>query len=127
MRGAHNPTPEQIREWAASPDAVEPVQDWDLSLSHLPHESLYLELAADWSCPMRQYFLELLYRMVGDALRSGYRVRSEGAVLDLLARSEAYGHRDLYLWRERSRALLRYPETFDFSEWCAGGLARSEE
>jgi hypothetical protein len=127
MRSAYNPTPEQLREWAASPDAEEPVQDWDLWLSHLPHEILYLELAADWNCPARQYFLELLYLIVGDAVRTGFRERSEGEVLDLLERSRAFKHPDLGAWRHRSRALLRNPETFDYAAWCAGGLARSAE
>lgn len=123
MRGAHDPTPEQIRAWAATPAAVEPVQDWHLVISWLPYEQLYLELAADDGCPNRRYFLALLYLMVGDAVRTQFRARPEHAVLYLLECGRAFSHPDLDAWLRRSRQLLRRPETFDYDAWCAGGLA----
>jgi hypothetical protein len=123
MRNPYNPTPEQIRAWAQTPDATEPIQDWDLLLLHEPHEALYLELAADWGCPARGYFLALLYRLVGDAVRTGFRTRSKAAVLDLLERSRAFRHPTLGQWRQRSRELLGNLDSFDFDAWCGGGLA----
>lgn len=123
MRDPYNPTQEEIRAWAASPEVLEPVEDWALMISDEPYEQLYLELAADEDCPTRRYFLALLYLVVGDAVRSQFRGRSRDAVLDLLERGRAYPHPEIDAWRQRSAELLRHPETFEYYAWCDGGLA----
>lgn len=105
------------------------MQDWDLLLEHLPYEDLYLELAASKTCPKADYFLALLYLIVGDAVRTEYQNRSKEAVEDLLRKAE----RDfpafvICTWIQRSRVLLAQPQTFDYDRWCAGGwVYRPEE
>lgn len=122
----YNPTPDEIRGWAFTVDAVEPVQDWDLMLATSPYESLYLELASDYACPNQGYFLALLYLIVGDAVRTAFRNTSEGHLRGLLERSRSYKHPAVKAWRHRARELLKRPESFDYALWCAGGHARED-
>jgi hypothetical protein len=126
MRDPHNPTDYELRAWAAEPGAVEPVQDWDVMIAGLPHPALYVEMAGDYGCPNRAYFLRVLYLLVGDAVRTEFRVRSRDEVLTLLERSRRVRHPAVQAWRHRARALLDDPSTFDYDAWCAGGLARGE-
>lgn len=126
MRNPYNPTPEEIRAWAYDADAMEPVQDFDLMVADEPNDALCLELAADPACPKRRWFLSVLYLVVGDAVRSGFKVRSREAVEALLERGGSLHHPDVEAWRRHSRALLDDPRSFDYDAWCAGGLARAE-
>ena len=126
MHDPWNPMPDEVREWAYDPEALEPCQDWDLALSWAQHERAYLELAADPACPKRRYFLALLYLMVGDAVRTGFRNRPRPLIEGLIEKGDSYKHPDIRRWQERSRRLLKDPESFAYEDWCAGGLARQE-
>jgi hypothetical protein len=119
-----HPTPDEIREWAYDVDALEPCQDWDLVLSWVQHEPVFLELASDDSCPSRRYFLSLIYLMVGDAVRTSFRNRPRPLIEAFIARGDQYDHPDIKRWQVRSRELLKRPELFNYERWCAGGLAR---
>ncbi|MEX0867874.1 MAG: hypothetical protein WD030_10990 [Pirellulales bacterium] len=119
------PRPDAIREWAYTPDAKEPCQDWHLALLWSCHEKALLECAADDGCPNQTYMLGILYLVVGDAVRSNFRSRGKPIIEAFLARGDAYEHQAIRLWQERSRTLLRDPHTFDYDQWCAGGLART--
>lgn len=128
MRSPSNPIAGDIERWAFDATAVEPVQDWDLILSHCPYEPLYMKLAAASDCPQREFFLALLYLIVGDAVRTNYRTRSLPDIERLLAFAEQeFKSYWLYLWVQRSRNLLATPQTFRYDDWCAGGLARDQE
>ncbi len=115
--------PDEVRKWAYDPNILEPCQDWDLALSWAQHEPVYLELASDDSCPARRYLLGVLYLMVDDAVRTGFRTRARPLIEGLIARGEHYKHPDIKRWQERSRQLLNHPEQFDYGQWCAGGFA----
>jgi hypothetical protein len=125
MNDPWNPTEAEVRDWAYQPDAMEPEQDWHLVLPGTGFEELYLGLVADPACPTRGYFLEVLYLLVGDAVRTGYGVHREERVEVLLERGLASGDPDLALWAERSRELKAHPEAFSYDAWCRGGLART--
>ncbi len=118
-----NPTPNEIREWAYTEGALEPCQDWDLALSWCGHERAFLEIAADDDCPGRLYILNVLYLMVGDAVRTGYRGTPRPVVEGFVERGTQYAHPDIQLWQERSRNLMANPDSFDYDLWCAGGMA----
>jgi hypothetical protein len=120
-----NPTEAEVRDWAYRPGAVEPEQDWELALSGTGFEALYVDLAADPACPARDFFLRVLYLLVGDAARTRYRSLPAGTVEALLERGLTAGRPELALWAERSRELMRHPETFGYDAWCGGGLART--
>ncbi len=115
--------PDEIRKWAYDPALPEPCQDWDLVLSWVQHERAYLELAVDGSCPKRRYFLGLIYLMVGDAVRTGFRNLARPLIEGFIDRGDEYTHPDIRQWQERSRELLKHPESFVYERWCAGGFA----
>jgi hypothetical protein len=127
MRSRFNPTAEDIRLWAFDAESQEPAQDWDLTLATVAYDDLFMQLAGDDACPKRDYFLALLYLIVGDAVRTGYRTKAKEDVEALLKKAEVrFPKRPVYLWTQRSRELLQHPERFKYDEWCAGGLAREK-
>jgi hypothetical protein len=121
-----NPSSTEIRAWAYTVDAAEPCQDWDLSLAWSGHERDYLALAGDDACPNSDFFLHVLYLMVGDAARSGYRVSSEAHVRGLVELAAGYESHRIQLWQKRSLRLLSHPEEFQYCAWCGGELASRE-
>lgn len=128
MRAPYNPSTEDLSEWAYDASAPEPVQDWDLVLEHCPYESLYMKLASSADCPKREYFLALLYLIVGDAVRSGYQTRSRDDLERLLSEAAmSFQSHWLRLWVKRARELIASPATFQYADWCAGALAGDYE
>ena len=128
MRSSSNPLPDDIRRWAYTPNAKEPVQDWDLLLSRIHQEDLFMELATDDACPNADYFLKVLYLIVGDAVRTNFRSHTKTHIENLLTKAETrFQKRCIYLWIRRSRQLMTDPKSFVYDEWCAGVLARREE
>ena len=125
MRAPYNPSAEQLSEWAYDASAQEPVQDWDLILSHCPYESLYMTLASSSDCPKQEYFLSLLYLIIGDAVRTQYRTRSREDVERLLTEAEQkFSAYWVHLWTRRARALIAGQQEFRYDDWCGGVLAR---
>ena len=122
MRDPINPLRSEIRDWAFEEGALEPVQDWDLHLASLREFDLYIELAADDSCPSWDYFLRVLYLLVGDAVRTNFQTQSTGAIKEILAMTEPFPRHRLHLFRKRSRELLDDPSKFNYDDWCAGML-----
>jgi hypothetical protein len=119
-----NPSSTEVRAWAYTPAAVAPCEDWDLSLAWARHERDYLEFAADPECPNRDYFLHLLYFIVGNAVRNGYRTVPEPVVrgfIDLAANSQS---KQVQLWYRQALVLLKHPSEFEYAAWCGGGLAQ---
>lgn len=127
MKNASQPTVEELRAWAFDADASEPVQDWDLILSWLPYDVVYLELASSRECPKADFFLSLLYFIVGDAVRTEFRSRKKESIKELLSEAQVrFPARVIHQWCQRSRDLLAHPERFSYADWCAGRLAREE-
>ncbi len=90
------------------------------------YEDLYLELAADDNCPRNQFFLSILYLLVGDQVRRGTDYQVEFNLRDFIAKADAFNNKALQSWQARSIDLLSHPEKFDFEQWCAGGLASEQ-
>jgi hypothetical protein len=119
----HAPTPEELRRWAYA-DAEEPYQDFDLVVAR--DEELgdtLVDLAADEACPARDFALNGLYLLTGDAVRTSYDVYPRRRLEYLLACADALSEPTLATWAARSRALMTDPETFDYDLWCGGGFA----
>jgi hypothetical protein len=110
-----------LREWAYSPAAVEPQQDFDLLLATMPRRS-HVEFAGDAACPKAEYFLRILYLIVGDAVRTAYSSDCRDTIDDLLQAGRAQGSARVLAWVARSERLMLHPEEFDFDLWCAGGF-----
>jgi hypothetical protein len=121
-----NPSSAEVRAWAYTPGAIEPCQDWDLSLSWAGHERDYLKFAGDSACPNSDYFLRVLYLMVGDAVRNGYRTVPEPIVLGFVDLADGSPDQRIRLWRTRALRLLKHPEEFQYEAWCGGRLAREQ-
>lgn len=119
-----DPSDAELRLWAYTPDAEEPSQDFDLMLANTGRDALIVAFASDDACPSRDWFLAVLYLMVGDAVRTGFVTLSEPGVRALLARADAMDSARLRTWQARSLQLMRDPASFDYDDWCAGGLAR---
>lgn len=100
--------------------AEEPVQDWDLHLSHLRDHALFIELAADHTCPKQDYFLRLLYFIIGDAVRTGYSSETRDTIESLLDQTRAYPRHAFHLLRQRTHELVANTDLFDYNLWCAG-------
>lgn len=119
---AWNPSEAEIRAWASDPISLAPVQDWDLALLH--HGVLVLELASDARCPKRDFFLRVLYLIVGDAVRTDYRAVKRDTVDHLLQAGRGSSCASIERWVTRSRELMVAPSLFNYELWCNGGHAR---
>ena len=126
MRDTISPMRDEIRDWAFTADALEPEQDWDLHLSHLPHFDLFVELAADDDCPKWAYFLRLLYFIVGDGVRTQFRTEDRQTILKLLSDTNRFPRHRFHIFRTRSEQLLSSPDTFDYDDWCGGLLVSND-
>ncbi len=73
-----------------------------------------------------RFFLRCLYLVVGDAVRTDFHTASRAGLEDALERAGDRARDDVALvkWVADSRTLIARPETFDYSAWCEGGLAR---
>lgn len=126
MRDPINPMRNEIREWAYLEGEMEPEQDWDLHLANLREYDLYVELAADDSCPSWKYFQRILYLIVGDAVRTGFQTETEDSIYNLLKLTEKFPKHRFHLFRQRSLDLLQHPENFDYNGWCAGMIVAKD-
>jgi hypothetical protein len=122
VRDPHNPTDAELRGWATT-DEVEPVIDFDLMVADVARVDLLVELLGS---PKRPFFLRCLYLVVGDAVRTDFHTASRAGLEDALERAGDRARDDVALakWVADSRTLIARPETFDYSAWCEGGLAR---
>ncbi len=81
----------------------------------------FLELACEGWCRQAEFFLHLLYGVVGDSVRSD-RVSSD--VVDLVAVAGDSDDAGIRRFARRAGALLSDPGLFDYELWCEGGLSR---
>ncbi|MBW3542472.1 MAG: hypothetical protein KY476_19590 [Planctomycetes bacterium] len=126
MRDPWNPAPDEIRDWAYDADALAPCEDFDLALAWTRHEKALFECASDGRCPKRDFFLRVLYLIVGDAVRSNYRSIPRPIIEGFIARADDYRHLAIQVWQLRSRDLMKHPDRFEYNAWCAGGLLAND-
>jgi hypothetical protein len=125
VRDPYNPNADDLRQWAYTPDAIPPHQDWHLFLRDTGYERLFMEFVADRNCPNRSYFLDVLYYIAGSIHRSS-SLSTETRHLHL--RQLAYDAREngnfwLSRFADRIDALIAGRENFDFDLWCSGKYA----
>jgi hypothetical protein len=127
MREPWEPTDDEIAAWAYRPDAVEAVQDWDLAIVSVDRAPLLVRLATDPACPTRDYFLRVLYLLVGDRVRAAPGDGSSWEPVERVLRlAEAMPDARITRWVARARALAAHPEQFDYGAWCGGGLVDAD-
>ena len=120
-----NPSSYEVKEWAYTIGAIEPCQDWDLSLAWVGFEDDFIGYASDASCPNADYFLHILYFMVGDSVRSKFNSTHESSVREFIKLGYASKNHKVRLWAQRATNLINHPEAFDYESWCGGQLAKS--
>ncbi len=126
MNDPFNPTADELVEWAYDPDAVEPVQEWAVTITDLDRADLFLRLAADPACPNRIFFLKCLYLLTGDAVRFEGGEAARRILSPHLERARQLEDPRLARWAQRSLELIADPRRFDWTAWCEGGLAAEE-
>ncbi len=121
------PTPdiiEELRAWAFDEDAQSPTQDFDLTVSDICFSDIIIKLSADSACPKQLFFLECAYFIVGDAVLNDNNTVSKQDIRKFLEQAENTGNSHLLKFVEESKALIKNPSNFDYSQWCSGDLAR---
>ena len=124
MKDPFNPTHEELRTWAYDPNAMAPTQDFDLMVAELFNADLILELTADENCPNRGFFLGCTYLIVGDAVRTKFRLNSKEKIEEFIRDAEKVGGDLLTLFVLDAKDLLENPRKFNYTNWCDSGLAR---
>lgn len=124
-----DPTPDDLRRWAYTPDAEYPdemPQDWDLCVATIDRAQLLLEFASDAACPTRGFFLGCLYILAGDCVRLEHHQRDLTKLRDILRAVPPTAPKEVLLWAERTNYLIAHPESFEYGKWGWGDLARSD-
>ena len=83
-------------------------------------------MASDSSCPNQNFFLKCAYLIVGDAVRTNYHTESRERITKFI--EQAVNTRNNYLleFAEHSKNLMSNPSSFDYDQWCDGGLAYAQ-
>lgn len=115
---------QEILDWAWGPDPMWPTEDWDLIATAEWTADLLLRLAADSECPNQDFFVRCLYLLAGDAVRSGFRACRKDKLLELIGSASTQPHPWPRQWAEDTTELIADPESFNYHEWCEGGIAR---
>jgi len=119
----YNPTADEIKIWANDKNSFEPEQDWDIIVNWLEYPDLILKLATEDNCPTQNYFIHILYVIIGDFVRSN-RHRSEEIDV-LFNKAKNYDHQNIKIWIERSRYIMKYPKKFKYGDWFSGNLSKN--
>lgn len=124
-----NPTADDLRLWAYTPDAHYPdemSQDWDLCITDFGRAPLLLQFASDPVCPNRKFFLACLYLLAGDTVRTPAGNHLIPQLTEVLRLVSPEAPKDIHLWVERTGHLLTHPESYDYDSWGWGDLAYDE-
>ena len=121
-----NPTSDDLRLWAYTPDAEYPdemSQDWDLCIIDFERAPLLLQFASDPVCPNRKFFLRCLYTLAGDCIRIPAGRASIPNLREVLQLVASDAPQDIQLWVQRTGHLLEHPEIYDYNRWGWGDFA----
>ena len=116
----HNPTEEELREWAYSEASEEPVQEWGLILSWQMDRGLLrrcIRFACDPNCPHADFFLGVLYLWVEGLAKREDFVATRGTYDDWLEGARGIDNVAVKRWRHRARLIFQGLEPFDRTGW----------
>jgi hypothetical protein len=130
-----NPTSAEIEEWARTPGAMYPMEDWDLIIATDENSELFLRLAADPTCANHDAVMNFLYVYAGQVIREGRRLASVAALRNLINRAATIALGDIQLWAKRAAGLLdgRGPDPRsgahgdDYEFWFGRGWRKANE
>jgi len=121
-----NPTAEDLRLWAYTPDADYPdemSQDWDLCVTSFERAPLLVQFASDPDCPNRKFLLSCLYILAGDSVRDPDDRSDVPRIQEILRLVAPDAPPDVLRWVQRTERLLARPETYDYNRWGWGYFA----
>ncbi len=118
FREVWNPTREEVVRWAFTPNVYAPDQDFELAVVHAPElHNLILQCATDEACPQRFFFLSCLYVLVGDAVRSKWKMFPRATITNLIKKGQQAQATDVKKWAERAKQLIVEPTTYNYDQW----------
>jgi hypothetical protein len=100
-----------------------PPEDWDLTVTGIGFEGLFLELVEDRQCPKADFFLHCLYLWVYQTVRGQAQDTERER---LLRRGEVSSEPALRQWARHSRALIADPRRADRHLWWGFGQKRGK-
>jgi hypothetical protein len=127
FRDEANPTADEIRAWASDPDAIFPMEDWDLILTSIAeNNALYLELAGS-DIPGADTFLRCLYIIFGDAVRTTWGTQSREQTEALIESGLRSSDPSVKKWATAAKHALHHPDSFKPEDWIYGGAVTDED
>jgi hypothetical protein len=111
-----NPTDEEIIAWAKSDEGM-PEEDFDLALITEENDGLLISLAQDKNSHKRNFFIHVLYFMIGDAVYLENTDRMD-YLKNFLTDLEFSDDAELEKWKNESIELLNNTDKFDYDYWC---------
>lgn len=122
FRDAWNPTREEVLRWAYTPNVYAPDQDFELAVYDAEFHDLILQCADDQACPQQYFFLSCLYVLVGDAVRTNWKVFSQVTITNFIEKGQQAHDSDVQNWAERAKKLIVEPALYNYDQW---GLSSS--
>ncbi|MCB8976485.1 MAG: hypothetical protein H6657_03555 [Ardenticatenaceae bacterium] len=120
FREVWNPTREEVLRWAYTPNVYTPTQDFELAVYTPELHDLILQCASDQACPHQDFFLSCLYVLVGDALRSKWKVFSETLIINLIMKGKQSPTLAVQMWAKRAEDLIAKPTLYNYDQWGLG-------
>lgn len=113
------PTNQELIEWANESESLEPVEDFAIFVTDACDWKLIFKFASDKNCPKKDTFLNYLYFIVGDTVRS-QKTQKQEKLNELLQIVKMSTDQQILFWQQRTEKLLNSPESFRYEYWCDG-------
>ena len=117
-----SPTVKEIRRWAYSEDDW-PHQEWDLFLSWTREVDLFIELATDHKCQKQDFFLHMLYYIVGTTYGEPNNTDKIERIISYSQKAAAIKHGAIQTWRGNIDNLIRNRVRYNYDNWKGGIFA----
>ncbi|MCX2836141.1 hypothetical protein [Microbulbifer thermotolerans] len=117
-----NPSVEEIRLWAYSAKEW-PHEEWDLFLSWTREVDLFIELAADDKCPKQDFFLHMLYYIVGTTFSEPNKTDKLDRIKSYAEKGSGFNQAAIRDWRNNVSDLLNNRVKYNYDNWRGGIFA----
>ncbi len=112
----NHPTEEELFHWAFS-DEDWPDQNWDMFLVWYGRFDLYIKLADDYTCPQRQFFIDLLYYSIANKIQEFEQPKADNLLSSLLSMAKLVKSKEVRTWRHRVEQLKNGTLSYRREEW----------
>ncbi|MEN7549861.1 hypothetical protein AAG747_18190 [Rapidithrix thailandica] len=119
MKDVYNPDREDILEWIDSKTDGWPDSDWDLYVLSEENDLLIFELANKLTSSKRDFFIHVLYYMVGEYMSDNRNVKKRSRIDRLLGLVDEKATKEVQEWKGKTIELfqgkLKYESAFWFN------------